>query len=398
MLLAQDGHQASDRILDGINRGFINGAVLSTLFRKPETIETTKNDLVAANNDAIILLDNEFYVNAIIGAEKFGKLSTYPYYSHPLTKKDLSSPFKLAEHIKKTIDYQIDQAHLKTITTPSVIVESFDHTSEAIFLSLLSGSCEYIADKRSSDVDKLFASLVINEQALSNTDTLPAFLDSLTGFDNLTGFYIVVDKTTSPLSYWSNPATLAAVMYITKTLSDNGYEVIIGYADVPDLLNLAVGAKAIATGWWDNTSSFTQKKFMDTGGGRRRKKYFSQQLLNAIYVDPDVQSAKTLGLIDKITLGSELDAPLVDDPYDTPWVDGVAIAHKWQAMQSVVEAIDAVSSEEDKITAIEAKIDNALEVYGELIDAGIKFEPHTGPRKISVMKQAIAIYRDGVLY
>lgn len=398
MLLAQDGHQASDRILDGINRGFINGAVLSTLFRKPDTIKAAAETLISASSDAIVLLDNEFYVNAIVGAEKFGKLSTYPYYSHPLTKKDLSSPFKLTEHIKKTIDYQIDVAQLKTVTTPCVIVESFDHTSEAIFLSLLSGSCEYIADQRSGDINKVFASLIINEQALSNTDTIPAFLDSLTGFDNLTGFYIIIDKTTSPLSYWSNPATLAAVMYITKTLKDNGYEVIIGYADVPDLLNLTVGAKAIATGWWDNTSSFTQKKFMDTGGGRRRKKYFSQQLLNAVYVDPDIQSAKALGLIDKITLGSELDSPLVADPYDTPWIDGVAIAHKWQAMKTAVDAIDAVATEEEKIAALEAKIDTALEIYGELIDAGIKFEPHTGPRKINVMKQAIAIYRNGVLY
>lgn len=398
MLLAQDGHQASDRILDGINRGFINGAVLSTLFRKPETVTSAASDLHAASTDAIILLDNEFYINAILGAEKFGKFSDYPYHSHPLTKKDLSSPFKLADHIKKTIDYQIDVAHLKTVTTPSVVVESFDHTSEAIFMSLLSGSCEYIADQRSSDVDSIYASLVINEQALANTDTLPAFLDSLTGFDNLKGFYIIIDKTTSPLAYWSNPATLAVVMYITKTLSANGYEVIIGYADVPDLLNLTVGAKAIATGWWDNTSSFTQKKFMDSGGGRRRKKYFSQQLLNSIYVNPDVQSAKSFGLIEKITLGSEFDAPLVADPYDTPWVDSVAIIHKWQAMKSVVDSIAAATTEEEKIAALEAKIDISLELYGELTSAGIKFEPHTGPRKSNVMKQAIAIYREGVLY
>lgn len=398
MLLAQDGHQASGRILDGINRGLISGAVLSTIFRKPDTIAATSSELLAANTQAYVFLDNEFYVNAILGAEKFGKFSNYPYHSHPLTKKDLSSPFKLADHIRKTIDYQIDVAKLRTVTVPSVIVESFEHTSEAIFLSLLSGSCEYIADNRATDVDSIFSTLVINEQALSNTDTLPAFLDSLTGFDNLTGFYIVIDKTTSQLSYWSNPATLAAVMYITKTLSSNGYEVIIGYADVPDLLNLAVGAKAIATGWWENTSSFTQKKFMDSGGGRRRKKYFSQQLLNAIYIDPDLQSAKSLGLINKITLGSEFDSPLVADPYDTPWQDSIAIIHRWQAMKSVVDLIDNASTEAEKLIALESKIDASLDLYAELSGAGIKFEPHTGPRKINVMKQAIAIYRDGVLY
>jgi|GEM_PF-6375168 len=396
MLLAQDGHQASDRIHEGITRGIISGAVLSTIFRKPDTIETAMSDLRSINNDALLLLDNEFYINAIVGAEKVGKFNEYPYYSHPLTKKDLSSPFKLGEHIAKTIDYQVEVARLKCVTTPGVVVESFEHTSEAICLSLLSGACEYIADKHANSVDAVYATLVINEQAFSATDTLPSFLDSLTGYDDLKGFYIVIDKTTSPLAYWSNPATLAAMMYIVKTLESNGYEVILGYADVPDLLGLAVGAKAIATGWWDNTSSFSQKKFMN-GHGRRNKKYFSPQLLNSIYIDPELQSAKALNLIDKITAGSEFDAELVEDPYDTAWTDRIAILHKWQCMKAVVDDIEAAGSEAEKLQAVEAHIDKSLEVYGELTSAGIKFHPHTGSRKTNAMKQAIAIYKEGVL-
>ncbi len=396
MLLAQDGHQASERIHEGLKRGLISGAVLSTLFRKPETIESAVTDLCGITDDALVFLDNEFYINAIIGAEKFGKFSDYTYYNHPLTKKDLTSPFKLTEHIRKTIDYQIDVAKLKTVTTPCIIIESFEHTSEAISLSLLSGSCEYIADSRAADVENLYASLVINEQALLNTDALPGFLDALTGFDELKGFYIVIDKTTSPLAYWSNPATLATMMYITKALSANGYEVVIGYADVPDLLNLTVGARAIATGWWDNTSSFTQKKFMNSGG-RRRKKYFSQQLLNSIYIDPELQSAKNLELIDRVTQGNEFDTELANDPYDTAWTDAVAILHKWQTMKSVVDKIDAASNETDKLKALEELIDDSLTLYGELVGAGIKFEPHTGPRKINAMKQALAIYNEGVI-
>jgi hypothetical protein len=396
MLLAQDGHQASERIHEGLTRGIISGAVLSTLFRKPDTIEGAVSALCGIKNDALVFLDNEFYINAIIGAEKVGKFSDYTYYSHPLTKKDLSSPFKLAEHLRKTIDYQIDVAKLKIVTTPCIVVESFEHTSEAISLSLLSGSCEYIAENRAEEVDALYASLLINEQALLSTDTLPAFLDSLTGFDNLKGFYIVIDKTTSPLAYWSNPATLATMMYITKTLSANGYEVVIGYADIPDLLNLTVGAKAIATGWWDNTSSFTQKKFMN-GGGRRRKKYFSQQLLNSIYIDPELQSAKSQHLISKVTQGNEFDTELAKDPYDTAWTDAIAIMHKWQTVKAVVDTIEAASNEEAKIQALEGLIDKSLALYGELASAGIKFEPHTGSRKINAMKQAIAIYNDGVI-
>jgi hypothetical protein len=396
VLLAQDGHQASDRIHEGLSEGLINGAVISTLFRKPETVKTIAGELHEIKNDALVILDNEFYINAIAGAEKFGKFSEYGYYSHPLTKKDLASPFKLADHIKKTIDYQIDDAKLRIVTTPCIIVESFEHTSEAITLSLLSGSCEYIADNRKDDVDGIYASLYINEQALLNTDNLPEFLDSLTSYDDVKGFYLVVDKTTSPLAYWSNPATLATMMYITKTLSDNGYEVIVGYAAVPDLLNLAVGAKAISTGWWDNTSSFTQKKFAN-GGGRRRKKYFSEQLLNSIYIDPELQGAKRLKLIDKITKSNSYDTDLTNDPYGTAWTDAVAIMHKWQSMKAAVDVIDEAQHEEAKLQVLEGLIDTSIALYGELTNAGIKFEPHTGPRKVSAMKQAIALYQKGVV-
>lgn len=396
MLLAQDGHQASERIHEGVNRGYLSGAVLSTLFRKPDTIKEAVKDLYRIKKGALVVLDNEFYINAIVGAEKMGKFSNYPHYSHPLTKKALASPFALTEYIKKTVDYQLDVAGLKKVTAPGVIIESFEHTSEAICLSLLSGTCEYIATQRSGDVESLYATLVINEQALLSTDTLPSFLDELTGFDNLKGFYIVIDKTTSPLSYWSNPATLATMMYITRTLHENGYEVIIGYADIPDLLNLTVGATAIATGWWDNTSSFTQKKFMN-GGGRRLKKYYSAQLLNSIYIDPELQSIKSLRFIDRVTQGNDFDSELADDPYDTAWPDSTAILHKWQSMKAIVDKIDAASGEQLKIQALETHIDSSLELYGELNSAGLKFQPHTGSRKINAMKQAIAIYRDGVL-
>lgn len=135
MLLAQDGHQAGERIHEGITRGIIDGVVLSTLFRKPDTIKHTVGDLSALGTGTLVLLDNEFYINAIIGAEKVGKFSSYPYYNHPLTKKDLSSPFALTEHVKKTVDFQINIAGLKNVTAPGVIIESFEHTSEANCLS-----------------------------------------------------------------------------------------------------------------------------------------------------------------------------------------------------------------------------------------------------------------------
>lgn len=398
MLLAQDGFQASTRITDGISDGSIDGAVVSSLFRKPETLKDCIDGLIGLGEDKLVLFDNEFYINAVMGADKFGKFADYPYYGHPVTKKDLSSPFKLTKYIQAVIDFQLDIVKTNVITTPTIIIESFDHTSEANALALLSGSSEYVAVNRSADVSAVYGSIVINEQALANTDSIPDFLDSLTSYDNLKGYYLVIDKTTSAFSYWSNPATLAVVMYIVSTLKKNGYDVIIGYADVPDLLALATGAKAIATGWWENTTNFNQRKFKESGGGRRRVKYFSPQLMSNINIDPELQLAKRQGLIDAVTAGNEVDEALVLDPYDTPWSDSTAIGHKWQSIKVIVDEIDSAGTEEAKLAVVEARLDKALETYGLLIDAGIKFEQNTGPRKIHLMKQAISLYREGVLY
>ena len=396
MLLAQDGFQASTRISDGIADGAIDGAVVSSLFRKPDTLKACIEGL--SEGDRLVLFDNEFYINAVMGADKFGKFAEYPYYGHPVTKKDLTSPFKLTKYIKDVIDFQIDVVETRVLTTPTVIIESFDHASEVNSLALLSGSSEYVASERSGDVDALYGSIVINEQALANTDSLPEFLDSLTGYDNLKGYYLVIDKTTSGFAYWSNPATLAVVMYVASTLKKNGYDVIIGYADVPDLLALATGAKAVATGWWQNTTNFSQRKFKESGGGRRRVKYFSPQLMSNINIDPELQLAKTQGLVESVTAGNDVDRALAADPYDTPWSDSVAIGHKWQSIKTIVDEINAATTEEEKLAAVESRLDKALETYGQLIDAGIKFEQDTGPRKVHLMKQAISLYRDGVLY
>lgn len=396
MLLAQDGFQAGTRITDGMSDGAIDGAVISSLFRKPDTLKACIEGL--SGEGKLVLFDNEFYINAIMGANKFGKFAEYPYYSHPVTKKDLSSPFKLTKYIKEVVDFQVDVVGTRIVTTPTVIIESFEHASEVNALALLSGSSEYVASERSGDIDELYGSIVINEQALANTDSLPEFLDSLTGFDNLKGYYLVIDKTTSGFNYWSNPATLSVVMYIVSALKKNGYDVIIGYADVPDLLILATGAKAIATGWFQNTTNFSQKKFKDSGGGRRRTKYFSPQLMSNINIDPELQLAKRQGFVELVTANNEVDSNLATDPYDTPWPDAVAIGHKWQSIKAMVDEIDAASSEEEKLTVVEARLDTALNTYGQLIDAGIKFEQDTGPRKVHLMKQAISLYRDGVLY
>lgn len=392
MLLAQDGHQAGERMHEGLAQGLIQGAVISTGFREATKLPAIIADLAKVNKDALVLFDNEFYVNAIQGADKFGRLETYPYYCHPLTKKDLVSPLKVQQLIKTTIDFQVD-AGLNKVTTPTVIIDSFNSNSETTSLSLCFGSIEYI--KSINFKGNVYCSLVISEQALGNTELLPEFLTTITSLSGIRGFYIVFDKTATVTPYWSNPATLAASMYLINVLKQNNFDVVIGYSDGAGILQLASGATSIATGWWENTTNFSQNKYIKREGGRRRKKYFSQHLMNSVYIDTIISRARALGLLGRIMPTTDFDKELAKAPLDNPWQDKTAIFHKWAALNNLI----AECSTEGKVELgkVEAAIGNTLKLYDLLVAKGVAFDPGMDASRIKTMKQAIALYKGGVV-
>jgi len=392
MLLAQDGHQAGDRIHEGLSNGLIQGAIISTGFRDASKLPDILADLTKVSSDALLIFDNEFYVNAIQGADKFGMLETYPYYCHPLTKKDLVSPQKVQSLIKTALDFQIS-AGLKNITTPTVIIDSFNSNSETTSLSLCFGSIEYIESiKFEGDI---YCSLVISEQALSNTTLLPEFLTTITALSGVKGFYIVFDKTSSVSPYWSNPATLAASMYLTNVLRQNNFDVVIGYSDGAGILQLAAGASSISTGWWENTTNFSQDKYVRREGGRRRKKYFSQNLMNTIYVDTTIARAQAVGLLDKLMPTTNYDKDFAKAPTENVWQDKTAIWHKWAAIQNIIASCS--EGGEVKLDKVEASIDITLGLYALLASKGVPFDSGADSARVKTMKQAIALYKEGVV-
>jgi hypothetical protein len=294
--------------------------------------------------------------------------------------------------IKTTIDFQIS-AGLKKITTPTVIIDSFNSNSETTSLSLCFGSIEYIESiKFEGDV---YCSLVISEQALSNTTLLPEFLTTITALSGIKGFYIVFDKTSSVSPYWSNPATLAASMYLTNVLKQNNFDVVIGYSDGAGILQLAAGATSISTGWWENTTNFSQNKYVRRDGGRRRKKYFSQNLMNTIYIDTTIARAQAVGLLERLMPTTDYDKDFAKAPTEDPWQDKTAIWHKWAAIQNIITQCS--DGEEVKLDKVEAAIESTLSLYALLASKDVPFDSGTDSARIKTMQQAIALYKGGVV-
>lgn len=394
MLLAQDGHAAGDRIQNGLQNSVIHGAILSASCKQKDSLGAAITALKETNSSALLLFDSEFYVSRFLDADKFGKLTSYEYFKPSLPKKDLILPSSIQSIIEQVVDVQTD-AGLKALTTPTVRIEAFNSGSEAQAFSFLFGTLECI-NKKDGD-HELYGSLLINEVALSNTAGLAEFLDTVTALRDLKGFYIIIDRSYAGSQFWNNPDTLAALMYITHTLSDNDFEVILGYSEVEGLLSLATGASFIGSGWWLNTSNFTDGRFKSSGG-RRRKRYYSYQLMNSIYQDGELTALVDNGFADKVMGVTGHDSELIGDPNNAPWSDGVAILHKWTAIDKRIKETVTSGDEATKLDTLETAIRGASELYKEILaSVDIEFDLSNGPKKLDIWLKAIDIYRGGVV-
>ena len=66
-LYAQHGHATQDKISKGIQEGFIDGAILSSRYLKPDSTKDLIDELRVLNPDIDILVDPEFYATRYLG-------------------------------------------------------------------------------------------------------------------------------------------------------------------------------------------------------------------------------------------------------------------------------------------------------------------------------------------
>lgn len=394
MILAQHGYGPSDRVEIGLADGSIKGVIVSAANTTPDQLGAYCSTILAANSDALMLFDSEYYVNFIQEADKFGKLAEYDYFTHPMAPSDLASPKLLQETTKKVIDLQINNGFLK-VTSPTLEISSFGSSNEPYSLSLLNASAEYVAAEHSEA--ELYGSLLINESAFYDVERMALFLDAITRVKGIKGFYIVVDRSDSQKYFWSNPQTLSAYMYLVHTLSSNK-SVILGYSDGAALLGLATGAEYASNGWWQNSGNFTKKRFVSSGG-RRRPTYYSKQLMGTMYVDGELSILVQRGYKDLIANSTKYDAAVSSSPLDpSSWNERDAVFHKWIAVSEYDAEIAALPSEFERLDYLVGKI-NAAKDLSETMNGILPdgFSANHGPEKLRTWLAAIDQYRKGVI-
>ncbi len=162
MLLAQYGHQPTDKINEALRQDIIDGVILCPRFNKPEKMEEIITELRTSFPTKEILFDPNFYAFAIPSVTRIGKLALYPFYYPPLRRTDFTSR-NMPQYVKKVLDYQLTHDFNKIIC-PGLIFPSFDSSWAQITLQLFSESIDYA--KTNNTQKDLLLTLAINEAAL----------------------------------------------------------------------------------------------------------------------------------------------------------------------------------------------------------------------------------------
>ncbi|MDP2934790.1 MAG: hypothetical protein Q8N59_03440 [bacterium] len=390
MLFAQDGHQTSEKIKNGLKAGSIDGAILCPRTHSSKKLVEIFKTYSKEFPGKKFILDPNFYVSLLL-TEKIGQLDTYPFF-HPRLRGTSFTVKNIQKYVKETIDYQLGIG-FPDIISPGVIIPSFTSSWSQVALQLFAESSDYIKSKRVKN--KLLLCLPVRETALREDEQLSEYLDALTTLD-ADGYYVFIERARQEAPQWSDSSTLAGLLYLVHALSKNDYRIIVGYVDIVGLLLRAVGATGIANGWWRTLKQFTDDKFIEKTGGHGPKAiYTSAALLNSIFIDSEMQTITEVGLNNEILSKTSFDSKLASDPINQSWSIEESILHHWEVIKAFDEKIDEQGGVNDKLGVIKQWINEAQGLYSKLQSSGIEFEPISGPSHLRVWKEAITLFEQG---
>lgn len=391
-IFAQHGYGKSVKIEEGLRNGSLSGVVLSPRDETPERIKeyiALLRDEFSSN--VVIAFDPQFYATTVTPVRD-GCLPDYPYYESGLTRGRFVSQSELNRYATLALQYQA-RLDVSYLVAPTVLFNDFRDPWSQIALSL---GQEAVAVHQSVDSTRpLMISLAVDEGALRSQDALNEFLDIITVWD-IYGVYLVVRRNDQNYPATFDETALANLLYLVYALAEvNGFQVVCGYTDMIGILLHAVGATATATGWFNTLRQFTLRRFQPSNGGATpRLRYTSAQLLNSIFVVPELQTAYQLGLASMLLSDTDYDAPLsIGNPANAPWPQSESCQHHWQVLKRLAEQASAQGSVSNNLSFVEQRIQQAIALYRMCESAGVRFDAATSSRELEVWLRAIRSFK-----
>lgn len=289
-LYAQQGYGTGERIISGLEKNVIHGAILSPKDNSKTRVTALLRKMESDFPTADRLFDPQYYAYllALDDGCRLGKLEGDDYrYFRAHRRAELEREVTIRDDLRSCLEEQVEMAVSAVIAPNIVIRRSLNSIESVIAKNFLRNATEIWSEV--GDDRPLYATLAIDAEALQDKYEVDEFLTDITLMDSPPhGFYILVNNVTSAIQpELLDHRTLAGWMMLNHSLSLNGFEVINGYSDVLTPFLSAAGGSAGATGWWSNLKVFSLDRFQPSSGGGRRPvfRYLSKILLNSIRFD-----------------------------------------------------------------------------------------------------------------
>ncbi len=389
-LLAQDGFGPGDKIKMGLEKGVIDGALLSSRYRGPDTFGDKLNEVPSG----AFLFDPHYHAYQYFGNTnaQLGKLGEWDYFTAP-RRSALINGSEIKPVIQKVIETQ--RAYpLMGYITPNVYVNSADSIDAAIALNFI-GSAKKVAQAIGINDKPVFATLALDRDVLvSGGAPLNDFIGALTSLETFPdGFYLLVGSGTVDedgrhiRSDIFDEKVIAGWMYINHVLSINGFKVVNGFSDLLSPLLGICGAYAGATGWSTNLRQFSMGRYVrpsKQGGSAPLIRYVSCGLLARIKQTEHQDFSKIDGRVSN-GLAS-------DKYYGGETTRTEEALQSWDAIKDLCDKTISGDLERD-LASFLGRIEKARALWSGLEEAGFSSGVEAQYERLDAIRDGIARFK-----
>jgi hypothetical protein len=388
-LYAQHGWGKGEKVRRGISEDVLSGVVLSPHDESPSDLKSFVRELSELPQKPDLLFDPQFYVSLIHGANE-GKLPQYDYYHQNLGLRDFATLRRVQEFVRECLDYQreLDLTH---IVSPTICAENFTDRTAQVALTMAQESVDYWSSLGDDD-RPLLVSFLFSELALSNSDQVSEFLDTISLIE-AEGFYLIVDRNTPVYSQDFLPIRLVQMMKIIHSLRRSRFKVICGYSDFVDLVYSAANASAGATGWSQKLRRFNRSRFQPSAGGRRpRDRYSSSKLINSIYLT-ELDACQEVQKLRSVKSNTPYDRCFDGKSYPSgvSWSPEDSALQHWASISQLLLSVNG-SNVRDRLNQVTQIVGTAEALYASLANEGVQFEPMNGPVHLENWREALTLF------
>lgn len=389
-LLAQHGHGDGDRIIEGMRRGLLDGAILSprdaTVARLGETLANIRGE----KDDSVRLFDPQYYA-VMVATDPLARLgrleSEYSAYFQARRRSQLLSESRVVADIDRVLGFQRDLDVTALIAPNVMIPASFDSTESAISMDFIRNTkarAEELGDSR-----PVYATLAVGRDALLDREQLERFVEDLMVMEGRPdGFYVLIGVNNAGARADTYHAdVIAGWMFINHVLAIGGYEVINGYSDLISPLLGIVGGSAGATGWWSNLRAFSMNRFVPavTGGRRPVPLYLSIPLLNRIrYTELDVLRSEF-----PVLNGLSTDAEYPEEGSEPTGMG--EILQSWESIKALCDSTEATDLGEG-LGRFRGTLEAASGLYDSIQVGPYPLERNSDPKHIEALAEALRVF------